>query len=179
MILKLFFKQIIGYYYFNIILFKIYFWENCIFKSKIFDFSKIKILTQKILIEFNIQKILKNYHKISGQTVFNNYHDMFLYYFAITLNKSIRFNYPPSFKDYFKNSNQFLLDRNDLINLDILKIAKLYTNKENGPTNRVGLGLFGKNLEQRFDYDYPIVKEFAYISPHHYNYDKKYIKIYY
>lgn len=136
----------------------------------------MRISIEKILVEFNIQKILNNY-KVNPQAVFGNYKDMFLFYFAIILNKSITFNYKPSFKSYFNLIHSKTLNKCYLLTLDIKFIGKLYTNLYYGLTIRVGLNLFDFIDEQNhFEIEYSIRDDLADISPHHYNYNKKYLK---
>ena len=136
----------------------------------------MRISIEQILVEFNIQKILNNY-KVSPQAVFGNYKDMFLFYFAIVLNKSIAFNYKEAFKSYLAKIKSQTLNPCYLLKLDMTLIGKLYTNEFYGPTIRVGLNLFNYIDNQNyFEMNYPIRDDLADISPHHYNYNKKYIK---
>ena len=137
----------------------------------------MRISIEKILVDFNIYKILNNYN-VKPQDVFGNYKDMFLFYFAVCDDKLIQFNYPPSFVnlrlDYPRDKQGYPLDKEKLLNLDMEKVARGYTHRSNGPNARVGLQLFDFYTE-RFELIYPIREDLAKISPHHYNYDKKYL----
>jgi hypothetical protein len=133
----------------------------------------MRISIEKILVEFNIYKILYNY-KVEPQDVFGNYKDMFLFYFAIFNDKQIKFNYLKSFNSLRLPPN---LNKNILLNLDIQQVAYYYTDHFYGPTTRVGLQLFNfsDRINDKFELKYPIRQDLGEISPHHYNYNKKYL----
>ena len=145
--------------------------------ENISDNNYMQISIEKILVEFNIQKILHDY-KVEPQDVFNNYMDMLLFYSAITFDKPISFHYPPAF-NYFSftentdDDKKYELQKSDLLNLNIKKVGELYTDEYHGPTDRVGKQLFSRDV--KFPIIYPIRVDLASISPHHYNYAIKYL----
>ncbi len=67
------------------------------------------------------------------------------------------------------------MQKNDLLNLNIEIVGELYTDKYDGPNDRVGKQLFDFIYDNRFNIIYPFRDDLADISPHHYNYNKKYL----
>jgi hypothetical protein len=139
----------------------------------------MQISIEKILVEFNIQKILHNY-TIEQQSVYSNYEDMLLFYSAIIFDKPIQFHYPPAFDSFIFTENKdekFKLQKIDLLNLDIKLVGQLYTSKfASKPDNTYAQRLFNFYMYKKtFDIIYPVSDDFADISPHSYNYHIKYI----
>jgi hypothetical protein len=150
--------------------------------ESISDNNYMQISIEKILVEFNIQKILYNY-TVQPQDVFGNYDDMLLFYSAITFDKPIRFHHPRAFGSFSFTENKddnkkHELQKSDLLKLDIKKVGKLYTDKHTGQNIRTGKKLFEFSFDKtnKFDTIYPVRDDLADISPHHYEYDIKYIK---
>lgn len=144
---------------------------------------------EKIIIEFNIMKVINGYGYIQPETIFVDYRDMFKYYFAIILDKSIRFKNSNIFSEWFRSDirehfydidydkyrnlyNKKLLNKELLLNLDISKIYQFYTNTSDKKDI-----LFEENLDDPLVKDYPVIDEWEKISPHGYEYNKKYIKL--
>jgi hypothetical protein len=149
----------------------------------------------KILIEYNIQKIIYEY-PVKPQDVFDNYKDLFTYYFIIKfdidkINGTWSLGKLPNLA-YYQRVIMFIPDliaayRNEEVNMDINKKNLLCLDMK-----QIGYLLFSKKkeitngifyLKDIFYSDddfigyFPIRFDLSEISPHHYNYDKKYLRI--
>ena len=86
-------------------------------------------------------------------------------------------------REYFDGSIPYLddgsrikyFDKERLENLDMSKIVDIYKNKNEYNKQNPG-ELFSKTGDFPFTIVYPVIEEFKYISPHHWKYDKKYVK---
>jgi len=148
----------------------------------------------KILIEYNIQKIIYEY-PVKPQDVFHNYNDLFTYYFIIKFDLDINTGEIPngdpilflkdkeiniSFNDdliraYKEEEITIEINKTNLLSLDMACIGYLLFSKMKTKYN----GIFDEgfrfyNLRKYKSY-YPIRDDLGNISPHHYNYDKKYL----
>ena len=138
--------------------------------DKISENNYMQISIEKILVEFNIQKILHDY-KIGEQDIYNNYRDMLLFYSAIIFDKAITFLYPYMFEFYsFTADKKDDLQKSDLLNLDIKILGELFTNENSGPSDGYNKFLFDFSDMGKFNIIYPVSDDFADISPHKYTY---------
>ena len=153
------------------------------------------ISINKILIEYNIQKIIYE-HEINPQDVFDNYLDLFTYYFIIKLDLNIQTGEIPGEETliYFKDGDTFIsfiddlkeayeregiqINKTNLLELDMNRIGSLIFSEKkkqpNGIFHKEGFRFY--NSRKYKDY-YPIRDDLGDISPHHYNYTKKYLHI--
>ena len=151
------------------------------------------ISIDKMLIEYNIQKIIYEY-PVKPQDVFDNYMDLFTYYFIIKFDLNIQTGEIPGIgiDKYYKNRINFNYDlideyskegitmdlnKTNLLTLDVNQIGYLLFSKIKTKYN----GIFNNNSvfynDDYFRKYYPIRDDLKDISPHHYNYDKKYLRI--
>jgi hypothetical protein len=140
--------------------------------DKMSENNYMQISIEKILVEFNIQKILHDY-KIRAQDIYNNYIDMLLFYSAITFDKPITFHhqYMCEFYSFTEDKDKkYDLQKSDLLNLDIKILGKLFTDETSGPSDEHNKFLFDFSDMGKFKIIYPVSDDFADISPHKYTY---------
>jgi hypothetical protein len=143
------------------------------------------IAIQKILIDFNIKKIIHGY-TLDPQEIFNLYKDLFTYYFIIKKITTEKFYYHPEIIDKLNKSNKldlllrkegrFLLDQDTLLHLNIDQIANILFS---GKIETKQIGFFSKTIfidgYRKF---LPVRIDLGNLSPHRSpmaSYDKKYL----
>ena len=140
--------------------------------NKMSENNYMQISIEKILVEFNIQKILHDY-KIEAQDIYNNYRDMLLFYSAIIFDKPITFYYPYmcEFHSFTEDKDKkYDLQKSDLLNLDIKILGELFTDEYSGPSYENSKFLFSLSDTDKIKIIYPVSDDFADISPHKYTY---------
>jgi hypothetical protein len=154
------------------------------------------IAIQKILIDFNIQKIINNY-ALDSQDIFGSYPDLFTYYFIIKgiyTKKDIKYNsiiigslyklcninllLPPQQDLSDPKKIKFILDRDTLLALDIQKIGRIFFTQQVKVKN---IKFFNENIRignEEFKKYIPVRIDLGNLSPHRSalaGYEKKYL----
>lgn len=151
------------------------------------------ISIDKMLIEYNIQKIIYEY-PVKPQEVFDNYMDLFTYYFIIKFDidkKTGKYSLG-ELSNYLKRGinfhadlnlaykeNEVIMDINktNLLTLDMNQIGYLlFSKKQTRPNGIFNINSIFYNDEDFIKY-FPIRFDLSEISPHHYIYNKKYLNI--
>jgi hypothetical protein len=154
------------------------------------------ISIDKMLIEYNIQKIIYEY-PVKPQDVFDNYIDLFTYYFIIKFDLDIntgeipngqpilllregvsQISFNDDLKKAYKNEGIIMdINKTNLLCLDMDQIGYLLFSK----TQTKYIGIFDDGFRFLYSHKYrnyyPIRYDLKEISPHHYNYAKKYLHI--
>jgi hypothetical protein len=126
----------------------------------------MRISIEKILVEFNIQKILNDY-KNDEQDIFSDYKAMFLFYFTIIYNQVLELHPQINSRyDSWVNGENPVLNQINLLNLDMIKVGNLYAQYLEGSISNYRRMLFNIRYSiKTFPLNYPIRDDLQEISP--------------